>query len=78
MRKVKMVWDFHGTNAIKTAKHHTIHLEEYIAKNNKEVYKIDSEEINSNSAISFMIVKEKDVNELRNLLKPHKGYLLDT
>ena len=73
-----MVWDFYENNAIKTANHHTIHLEEYISKNNKEVYKIDSEEINSNSAISFMIVKEKDVNELKKLLKPHKGYLLDT
>jgi len=29
-KKIKLIWDFRGPTAKKTAEHHTIHLKEYI------------------------------------------------
>jgi hypothetical protein len=30
-RKIKLIWDFRGPTAAKTAEHHEIHLKEYSA-----------------------------------------------
>ena len=30
-RKIKLIWDFRGEVATKTAEHHEIHLKEYIS-----------------------------------------------
>ena len=30
MRKLKLIWDFRGPYALKTAEHHEIHLKDYI------------------------------------------------
>ena len=30
MRKLKLIWDFRGPNAKKTAEHHEIHLKQFI------------------------------------------------
>ena len=32
MRKLKLIWDFRGPDALKTAEHHEIHLKEYSAR----------------------------------------------
>ena len=32
MRKIKLIWDFRGEAAAKTAEHHDIHLNEYLEK----------------------------------------------
>ena len=31
-RKIKLIWDFRGEVATKTAEHHDIHLKEYLEK----------------------------------------------
>ena len=31
MRKLKLIWDFRGPDALKIAQHHEIHLKEFIA-----------------------------------------------
>ena len=33
-RKIKLLWDFRGPDALETAKHHTIHLKEFAAIEN--------------------------------------------
>ena len=39
MRKIKLIWDFRGEAAAKTAEHHLIHLNEYL-ENEKIILEI--------------------------------------
>ncbi|WP_338408972.1 hypothetical protein [uncultured Flavobacterium sp.] len=73
MRKIKLIWDFRGEVAAKTAEHHEIHLKEFIEKE-KLVLKITGFEIlNEMYAIAFMVVEEIDMIAVRDSLKPHRG-----
>lgn len=73
MRKLKLIWDFHGPDAEKIAQHHEIHLKQYI-----QIEKINSnitgfENLNDLHAIAFIVVEELDMKPIRDALKPHRG-----
>jgi hypothetical protein len=72
-RQIKLIWDFKGSVALETAKHHEIHLKEFIS-----IHKIVSEitgfeSISEMHAIAFMVVNEQDMIVIRDTLKPHRG-----
>ena len=72
-RKIKLIWDFRGEAAAKTAEHHAIHLNEYL-ENEKRTLEITGFEIrNEMHAIAFVVVEEKDMISFRDALKPHRG-----
>ncbi|WP_431137410.1 hypothetical protein [Psychroserpens mesophilus] len=73
MRKLKLIWDFRGPNALKTAEHHTIHLKEYITIQKLNVSITDFNALNDMHAIAFMVVNEQDMKPIRDALKPHRG-----
>ena len=75
--KAKLVWIFSGEGALKTAKHHLIHLKEYSKIEKVEVIEFGIEEQTEFIAIAFMIVAKDLVNDLRQSLKPHKGFLVE-
>ncbi|WP_425077812.1 hypothetical protein [Psychroserpens sp. S379A] len=75
MRKLKLIWDFRGPNALKTAEHHTIHLKEYIAIQKLNIDIADFNAISDMHAIAFMIVDEDIMKPIRDALKPHRGQL---
>lgn len=75
MRKLKLIWDFRGPNALKTAEHHTIHLKEYIAIQKLNIDIADFNAISDMHAIAFMIVDENMMKPIRDALKPHRGQL---
>lgn len=72
-KKIKLIWDFRGPAAAKTAEHHEIHLKEYIIAENYDLnitgYEIESEMF----ATAYLVVEEKDMIKFRDLLKPHRG-----
>ncbi|WP_166921734.1 hypothetical protein [Flavobacterium poyangense] len=72
-RKIKLIWDFRGPAAAKTAEHHEIHLKEYITIEklplNITGYKI----VNDMHATAFMVVVEENMIAVRDALKPHRG-----
>lgn len=75
MRKLKLIWDFRGPDALKIAEHHEIHLKEYISI---EKLKLDITGVNALSntyAIAFMIVNDDEMKPVRDALKPHRGQL---
>ena len=72
-RKIKLIWDFRGEAATKTAEHHEIHLKEYLEKQELTQEKTGFEIINEMHAIAFIIVQEKDMLFFRDALKPHRG-----
>jgi hypothetical protein len=77
-RKIKLIWDFRGEVATKTAEHHDIHLKEYLEKEKIVLEKTGFETINEMHAIAFIVVEEKDMISFRDVLKPHRGELFET
>ena len=74
-RKIKLLWDFRGEDATKTAKHHTIHLKEFAEAENLAYHEIGIQEKNPMLASAFITVNESDMKIFRNALKPHRGEL---
>ena len=80
MRQLKLIWDFRGPHALKTAEHHEIHLKEYIENENLDIVITGFSAINNMHAIAFLVVDETEMKPLRDTLKPHRGqvYLLES
>ena len=74
-RKIKLLWDFRGPDALETAKHHTIHLKEFAVKENLTFYEVAITEINPMLVSAFIVVNEKEMKIYRDALKPHRGSL---
>lgn len=74
-RKIKLIWDFRGPEALETAKHHCIHLKEFAAIDNLTYHEVDHKELNPMLVIAFIVVDEQDMKTFRDALKPHRGEL---
>lgn len=74
-RKIKLIWDFRGPDAIETAKHHTIHLKEFTTIENLSFHQVDIQELNPMFCTAFIVIDEKDMKIYRDTLKPHRGEL---
>lgn len=72
-RKIKLIWDFRGEAAAKTAEHHAIHLNEYLENEKRTLEKTGFEILSEMHAIAFVVVEEKDMIPYRDALKPHRG-----
>ena len=72
-RKLKLIWDFFGPDALKIAEHHEIHLKEYIQLENLDCDITGFKALNTNQAIAFMVVDETDMIMVRDALKPRRG-----
>jgi len=72
-KKIKLIWDFRGTAAEKTAQHHEIHLKEFIEKENLQLDITGFEVKNELHSIAYMVVYQEDMIMVRDLLKPHRG-----
>ena len=75
MRQIKLIWDFRGQAAAKTAEHHEIHLKEYIQIKKLPLNITGYTIINDLYAIAFMVVEEKDMIAVRDALKPNRGQI---
>ena len=73
MRKLKLIWDFHGPDAFKIAQHHEIHLKQFIQLENFNINLTGFEALNDLHAIAYLVVDEKDMKPIRDALKPHRG-----
>jgi len=73
VRKLKLIWDFHGPDAYKIAEHHEIHLKQYIQLEKLNILITGIEVLSNLHSIAFLVVDEKDMKPLRDALKPHRG-----
>jgi hypothetical protein len=73
MRNIKLIWDFRGPAAAKTAEHHEIHLKEYIQIEKLPLEITGYEIIHEMHAIAYMVVPESQMIAVRDTLKPHRG-----
>ena len=72
-RKIKLIWDFRGPEALEIAKHHRIHLEEFAVKENLYFYEASINKISEMYCIAFITVDEKNMLIYKDALKPHRG-----
>ena len=73
MRKIKLIWDFRGPDALKTAEHHAIHLKEFATKEGLNFYEVNIQSHSDVYVIAFIIIDEKDMITYRDALKPNRG-----
>ncbi len=74
-KKIKLLWDFRGPEALKIAEHHCIHLKDYAETEKLQMHDIATTVVSEMYCIAYMIVEEKDMNTCREALKPHRGQL---
>lgn len=72
-RKIKLIWDFRGPAAQKTAEHHVIHLKEFAQTEELKTFGIATQIFSEFITTAFMIVDEKDMIFVRDALKPHRA-----
>lgn len=73
MRKIKLIWDFRGPDALKIAEHHEIHLKQYLASQKFSLKITGVELLSELHAIAYLVVEEPDMKSVRDILKPHRG-----
>lgn len=76
-RQIKLIWDFRGQAATKTAEHHEIHLKEYVAAKRLPISITGFEVYGEYQAIAYMVVPESLMIQVRDALKPHRGELFE-
>ncbi|MCB0400703.1 MAG: hypothetical protein KDD41_01345 [Flavobacteriales bacterium] len=76
-RNIKLIWDFHGADAEKTAEHHAIHLREFDAREKTGALAIGSEQIGEQHYIAYMTVKEAIVFAVRDALLPRRAEVVE-
>jgi len=72
-RQIKLIWDFRGPAAAKTAEHHEIHLKEYIDAEKLPLKITGFHELNDMHSIAYMVVEQADMIAVRDALRPHRG-----
>ena len=72
-RKIKLIWDFRGPEALEIAKHHCIHLKEFSEKENLTHHEINTDPISEMYCIAYITVDESELIIFRDALKPHRG-----
>ena len=77
MRKIKLIWDFRGPEASKTAEHHEIHLKEFIAIEKLPLNITGFKALGEMNAIAWMVVTDEHMIRVRDALKPHRGELFE-
>ena len=75
MRKIKLIWDFKGETAAKTAEHHEIHLREFISAEKLPLSLTGFETLGDMHWIAYMVVTDDHMIFIRDRLKPHRGEL---
>jgi len=76
-RKIKLIWDFRGETAAKIAEHHDKHLKEYLEIEKMSETIARFEVLSELYAIAYIVVDEKNMIQVRDALKPHRGEIFE-
>ncbi len=72
-RKIKLLWDFRGPDALEIARHHAVHLSEFIKKENLPLDISGFDALSEQHAVAYMVVEESMMIQIRDALLPHRG-----
>ncbi len=76
-RLLKLIWDFRGPDAEKTAKHHEIHLGEYLKQQQLSLNISGVEKLHEMHHLAYIVVTDSEMKNVRDALKPHRGTLYE-
>ena len=74
-RKIKLIWDFRGPTAAKTAEHHELHLKEFMKAEELHPPTTGNQQVNEMYSYAYMVVEEIHMIMVRDALKPHRAEL---
>tara|TARA_Y100001970_G_scaffold111416_1_gene139066 strand:+ start:2379 stop:2612 length:234 start_codon:yes stop_codon:yes gene_type:complete len=77
MEKIKLIWDFRGPDGKNIATHHEKHLKEFFEIENKKLFESGTESLNEVHHLAYTIILKKDLNEIKLILKPNRGEIVD-
>lgn len=88
-RRLKLIWDFRGPGASKTAEHHEQHLRDYVIAHGlhsststmmdsgtdtrRDLNITGHRDVSDTYSYAFMVVAESEMPAVRDALKPHRG-----
>lgn len=72
-RKIKLIWDFRGPGAARTAEHYEKHLAEFIIIEELKFDITGFQHITDMHSIAYLVVAEFEMKEVRDVLKPQRG-----
>ncbi|WP_243414950.1 hypothetical protein [Flagellimonas aquimarina] len=72
-RKIKLIWDFRGPGAAKTAEHYEKHLAEFIIIEELKFDITGFQHMTDMHSIAYLVVAEFEMKEVREILKPQRG-----
>ena len=72
-RKIKFLWDFRGPDAREIARHHAVHLSDFIKKEKLSLDISGHEDLSELHSIAYMVVEESSMIQIRDALLPHRG-----
>ncbi len=72
-RKIKLIWDFRGQDASEIAKHHSLHLQQYVDREKLYPKITGYHFIDDNYSIAYLVVEEKNMIIVRDALLPHRA-----
>jgi len=76
-KRIKLIWDFRGPTAEKTAQHHELHLKQYTAMVNLKGALAGSKQLNDVHSMAYLVVNESEMIKVRDALKPHRGEIYE-
>lgn len=71
-KKIKLIWDFFGEDALKIAEHHAIHLKEFTKREKIEQFGCGTHQ-QGEQAMAYLIVGEENMIPVRDALRPKRG-----
>lgn len=71
--QIKLIWDLRSIDAKEVAEHHVKHVEEYITAKGLENTTAHCNEIFPHYYIAYVLTTKKNMIQLRDDLKPHRG-----
>jgi len=76
-RKIKLLWDFRGPDASEIARHHALHLADFIKKEQLTINISGHEELSEMHSVAYMVVEEAKMIQIRDALLPHRGEVFE-
>ncbi len=74
-RKIKLVWDFYGADAEGTAKHHVVHLKQFMLREALSYYTTGIQSNEDYHCLAYLTVNEATVKTLRDALRPNRAFV---
>ena len=77
MKKVKLIWDFRGTDTQKMAEHYNKHLVEFFESKKINLIESGFTRVSEMYNFTYAVIDKLDVNNVKDAIKPHRALLLN-